>query len=380
MNTALKIYEAENGIPKNIADVKKALSANDINIDGITPVIQGYAFYWNPDKNEIVLVGAGKGTAETTWHLLTSSDYGIEPSTPVTNLSSMQDAIKESAPNKPVLVKLDADLTINEAVDACQYISINKDQSLVLDLNGHTITNTKTDDNVTPVIDLKSGATVIVKNGTLKGKIGVTANSGSNVSLNNVKFDCSGSAIFAGGLSDVSVVNCEIKTTGNYGITSNSGDPANDGTRFYIYNTTIESAHTGIYIGTYAEVIIENCEAIKGKWFGAYFRGCNATIRNSAIFNTDASADSDTGAWTGNGANGPAADIVFACGDTSGFSGYAAVGNYTCENVTFGQNGENSKIFVHEPEGGKVTVTGVDNITHTCHKASDVDCDRAHTD
>lgn len=381
MNTALKIYEAENGKPESIAQVKTALYANDINIENIMPVTQGYAFYWDPTKNEIVLVGADKAVAESEWLLLKSSGYGVEPTERVKNFTTLQKAVNESSTDKPVLVTLNDDLTIAEAIDNCQYISIKTGQSVILDLNGHTITNAKTDDNVTPVIDLKKGATVVVKNGTLKGKIGVTANSGSSVSLSNVTFDCSGSAIFAGGLTDVSVVNCTIKTTGSYGITSNSGDQANDGTRFYIYNTTIESKHAGIYIGTYAEVVIEDCEEIKGEYFGAFFRGCNVTIKNSTIFNTNTNADIDKDAWSSGGPNGPAADIVFACGGTnaSGFSGYAAVGNYICENVTIGQNGENPQVFVHQPEGGKVTVSGVETITHTCHKTND-SCDRTHTD
>lgn len=219
----------------------------------------------------------------------------------------------------------------------------------------------------------------MVKNGTLKGQMAISALPGSNVSLENVTIDCTGNAIFAYGLTDVSIVDCKIKTRGDFGITSNSSAPENNGCRFYIHNTEITSNHTGIFIGTYSEIVIDNCPKIEGQWFGAFFRGNNVTIKNSTIYNNKTNADTDTDPYQANGVSGPAADVVFASGDGQPNSRYAATGTYICENVTIGQNGENPQVFVHQPGTGKVTVSGV-TVTHECHKAFGETCDRTHSD
>ena len=70
------VYTAENGKPESIGEVKNALDANDINIDGLTPVTKGYAFYWNPEENTIALVGEGKDQVQDGWYILTSNEFG----------------------------------------------------------------------------------------------------------------------------------------------------------------------------------------------------------------------------------------------------------------------------------------------------------------
>ena len=361
MNTALQIYTAENGKPESAGEVKKALDENLINTESMIPVTQGYAFYWNPDKNEIVLVGPDKAKAQNSWAILTSTGYGKEPETPVTDKSTFQTAVNASSNADPVLVKLEENMTTAEE------IVVIDGQSVIVDMNGKTIisTATATDKNA-PVFRVKGG-TLTIKNANIDAERAVTCETGSNVTLEHVNMECSGStAVFAKGLLDLSISNCTIKSE-TYGIASNSELAENDGSRIHVSNTTIE-AKIGIFIPIYADITIAGC-TITGGDYGAFFRGCNATITNTTITHSNTSYNDQ---WIANGARGPIADIIFASGGSlaSGFNGYIATGNYKCENVTV------TLVIIHEPAGGKVTVSGIDLTSiHTCYKKSGETCD-----
>ncbi len=378
MNTALSIYTAENGKPKTALDVKKALAENGINADTLVPVTQGYAFYWDNTNNKIVLVGKDKATAQTGWELLTSTGYGVEPTTAVTDYNSLTAAIEQSSTTEPVLVKLEQDLSFDENTTLLSsgkgVFCVGQGKSLIIDANGHTITsevpatNKSNNNSAINLFRVDDGGQLVVKNATIQAKGYVFRNGSSTLRLENVKItidnpSCNNtSCVFVDGLSDTYIVNSELEDKNSYAITANSSKDTSDGARISIINTKVKTTAEGyaaIYMPIYANVTIDNC-IIEGKAFGAYFRGCNATITNSKIYNTDADGSYTAETWTG-GAKGYTADIVFAA-SASG-SGYISTGTYVCENVTGNpdSSAKNSEfnVIVHQPEGAKVTVSGI---------------------
>lgn len=59
MNTALKAYEALDGKPENLYEVKQALAENGINADkNLVPVSKGYSFVWDSENNVMLLVNS----------------------------------------------------------------------------------------------------------------------------------------------------------------------------------------------------------------------------------------------------------------------------------------------------------------------------------
>ncbi len=375
MNTALAIYTAENGKPENPGDVKLGLYKNGINTDTMSPVTQGYAFYWDKGENKIVLVGEGKATAEEDWYLLTSTGYGIEKK--VTDVEGIKNAINESSYSNPVLVKLQNDVTLTGS------LSIDSGKVFILDLNGKKITssggeyttiifNDKNNNYETSQcgIVVNGGANVTIKNGIMEysGQKRAIVNQDGSLVIENMTINVAGEldnkacCVFIDGLSDTSIVNSTLKTNSNYGITSNSNKDRSDGSRLSVINSTVETnaevttkegekaGYAAIYIPTYANVVIDNCMVV-GSGFGAYFRGCNAEIKNSTIYKT---ADITHNGYTWyDGSNGYTADILFA----AGVDRYASSGTYSCENVK-GKDSAKCSIFIHQPDGAKVTLTG----------------------
>ena len=108
MNTALAMYEAENGKPKNPTEAKKALDEALVNVEsGLVPVTQGYAFYWDSANNKIILVSS-EDEIKTGWHILTANSFGSLVK--VETVAALKDAIANSSAQKPALIKLNADI------------------------------------------------------------------------------------------------------------------------------------------------------------------------------------------------------------------------------------------------------------------------------
>ena len=132
MNSALAIYAAENGNPKDIVEVKKALDESLVNVNGgLVPVTQGYAFYWDSANNQIILVSS-EDEIKSGWKILTANSFGslVKVETAV----DLKNAIAASSSNKPALIKLDADLALDNV------INVEEGNVVTIDLNGKKLT------------------------------------------------------------------------------------------------------------------------------------------------------------------------------------------------------------------------------------------------
>lgn len=368
MNTALAIYTAENGAPTTAAQVKKALDENLINADSLIPVTQGYAFYWSKTDNQIVLInGDNKSRLDNgEWVLLSATGYGTLKET--ADATEIKNAISSSTVQNPAWIKLSGDATISD-----EMLTVNDTNVVIFDLNEHTLDLQKVgevgrldDPNKKAKVSLfVNGGSVTIKNGDVKvnetGR-GILNRNGM-LALDHVTISGEGCGVFVEGISDTSLTDTTISVVNGYGITSNSSSSSSDGSRISIFGgeikTTVkegteknsDSDYAAIYIPTFADVTIENCK-VSGNGWGAFFRGCNATIKNSTFTHDSYFTENTT---YGTSCSGTYGDIMFACGSTAGtFKDYIAVGNYNCENVTA------NKIIVHEPKGGTVNVSGIE--------------------
>lgn len=348
MNTALAMYAAENGAPKDVIEVKKALDAHFVNVDGgLVPVTQGYAFYWDSAKNEIVLVGTGDEVKDG-WSILTFNEYGEK----VTADSS--DAIKEAFTKAnngtPVNVKLTADVNCTEA------LNLNDGSSLCVDLGGNKITF----GNTTAAIMASNNANLTFKNGEIsigtsfQNKVAI-ANENASVTFENVKFNLDNYVygVRINGLSDTTFIDCEITAFG-VGVCTNSWSEENNGSRLIMKDTKVktldDSESAAVVINIYADVTIENCE-FEGGAIGLYFRGTKATVKDTTI--TTRSATSPYATY-GKFNEGPAAGIVAAAGK----DGYENNGYYTFENVTINSASVKVRANAHDTDS-VVTISGI---------------------
>ena len=255
MNTALAMYEAENGEIKDLITAKKALDEALVNVEGgLVPVTQGYAFYWDSTKNEVVLVGDAKDVKEG-WELLSNNGLGtkVEMSNSDTVGDDIVKAIRDSSDASPVVITLKEDVTSSVRITAVA------GDAAVIDLNGKTLT-IKDSNNYGPVW-VGNGGSLEIKNGTL-----VLPNSTSNgiynrdsfVSLKNVVIESAAEAtIFVEGFSDTSIVDCEINSA-YAGIGTISTDPDADGARVTIENSKISAEVKPFFCSINANFVANN--------------------------------------------------------------------------------------------------------------------------
>ena len=331
MNTALAIYTVENGKPEFISQVKNALDENEINIDGLIPVTKGYAFYWDPVENKIVLVG-GEKQAESDWKILAGNEYGVVEK--VEGEDALIDAIttftKEGENvsghvvlSNNVVIPSDAG-TIHTSTDGKNYPNtffLRTGDNLSVDLNDKELENA--------AFDIRNGSSLTIKNGTLdmSGLNDVLYARDSSLTLENVTIIVSGnktSAVYVDGLSDVTIRNCKIVSE-YYGYCTNSSAPEKDGTRVVIENTVIE-ASVPIMVSTNSNVTIKDCK-LYGKDNAIVLHGGNINIENVEI---STYVDSNQNLTVGQGGTAPAAGIVLMAHG----SNWPHVGNYTLKNIT----------------------------------------------
>ncbi len=345
MNTALQAASVE-GRPQNRTDLLKLFDKHDIDINKLAPVTEGYAFYWDMTENKIVIVNNVKDIEED-WEYIVSNGFG--KLTEAESVEYITSAISESSKTNPALIKLSGDVTTTEC------ITVTEEQCVIIDLNGHTIGYENSDKLA---LQVEKDATLTVKNGDIKGKVN---NVGGHLTLDHVNVNKEADSEVKGALafsraSDTYITNCTFTADKNAGHTigTNSTYDADDGARVYIIDSKIYQTSDETYpaaalnITIDCDITINHCKVI-GVGHGAYFRGCTATLINSTFTHT---STKDGTPW-GTGNNGKFADIVFACGGEN-FSGYATTANYTCEKVTA------TTVYVHQPEGGTVTVSGIE--------------------
>lgn len=351
MNSALESYIDANGTPKGATEVRTALRSVGVDPD-CAPVAAGYAYYWNGKQVVLVCAKEAKATVAADWVLLGGNEFGNAIAAYTTERITA--AISASQNTTPSFVTLQESFTISEKFNLTETTDIEGEtrtavfvieegESLILDLNGKTLENEVAD----YLFQITNGGELTVKNGTLKGHRAIDC-SGGTVTLDNVTVISDDvCAIHTVGLYDMTIADCSISTTGNYAVSSDIGDNTYHGGRLSIENSKISALWSGIYIPTYSEVRIDG-STICGSFFGAYFRGCNATISNCTITN-----NGEVGSDTWRKCGGIFADIVFASGDGKD-GAYADTATYTCSNV------KAETIVVHEPGTGKVTLNGIE--------------------
>lgn len=369
MNTALAIYTAENGKPSTAADVKKALDENLINAESMIPVSQGYAFFWDKTDNKIMLVSnENKVTVSdsTRYFLLTTTGYG----TPfeANSFDGLKNAIEKSSSSDPALITL----ATNIEVSGLYNISSG---NAIIDLNDKVLTLKSVENNEASKkgIVIAAGASLTVKNGSVKADYEAFRNEGGTLVLNGVDIRSENkdnySTVRILGASDTTITNCNITTEDDYAIGSNAEDAR--GSRIVIRDSKVEArGAAAIFITGYATVTIDSSE-FKGANFGGFFRCASVKMYDSKFYNTENATDSS---WS-SGATGKAAALMLGSGGNnfgnSVYAPYPTSPVYMCENVTA------STVIVHEPTGGKVSVSGNISVGHTCHKVNEP-CDCAN--
>ena len=261
MNTALAMYEAENGKPANLVEAKKALDEALVNVEGgLVPVTQGYAFYWDSVNNEIVLVGEGD-TIENGWKLMTSNGFGTLVK--VSDATALADAVKNSSNEVPALIKLDADVTLTEK------ITVADGNAAIIELNGKKLN--AADDSYTTAADIERNCAIVVRQGgslsieggelTLPTDAGRgIVNENGSLSLKDVKISASSEvAVYVDGFSDTSIVNCEIVSTNYYGIATNSSYGSSDGARVVIEDSKVSATYAPYFCSINANFVANNC-------------------------------------------------------------------------------------------------------------------------
>ncbi|MBR2346579.1 MAG: type II secretion system protein [Clostridia bacterium] len=257
MNTALAMYEAENGKPANLITAKKALDEALVNVEGgLVPVTQGYAFYWDKANNKVVLVGDSKDVKDG-WELLSNNGLGttIEISNSSTAGNDIKEAIHNSSDAAPVIITLKEDVTSNVQINALT------GDAAVIDLNGKKLTITA-DGEKNPLVYAYKGGKIEIKNGTLvlsgNNDEGIR-NLESSLSLKNVVIESTAkTTVFVKGFSDTSIVDCKINGKGDWGIATNSTAAAADGARVTIENSKISAVLKPFFCSINANFVANN--------------------------------------------------------------------------------------------------------------------------
>ena len=357
MNTALAIYEVENGKPTNVTEAKKALDSQLINVEGgLVPVSKGYAFYWDSQENEVVLVKYGE-TIKASWEILTANAFGK-----LVNASSKEELIDAlNTTGEPVSITLTNDVTydgdgesVTSRPDKPLWKTMNEvteNEIIEIDLNGKTLNLNSTIFSAFYV----HGGNLTIKNGKLvsEGATQLMVVNPGILTLKDVEIvdKSAGSAITVGGISDVSVVGCTITTTASFGITSNSNTNSTDGVRISVVNTKVNATHTGILLNVVSDITIDGCE-VAAKSQGLFLRGNNALIKNSKFTCSEDPTNQESDYYNSfaSGNAGPIADITLHAG---GPYGGDATFNYVFENVTA------DTIVAGTTENGKIIISGV---------------------
>ena len=255
MNTALAVYEAENGKPETIAEAKKALDEALVNVEGgLIPVTQGYAFYWDSTNNEVVLVGEDT-TIESGWILLSNNGFGKKVE--VATVDEIRTTIAASSNENPAIITLKSDVT------STMQMCANVGNAAIIDLNGKTLTFDTTKICLWAYgggyLEIKNGTIVLPSTGTNTNSNPSIQNTNSTLILKNVTINSAAEkAVFVKGFSDTSIIDSTINCTGSWGISTNSTDPAADGARIVIENSKITAATQAYFCSINADLVASN--------------------------------------------------------------------------------------------------------------------------
>ena len=237
--------------------------------------------------NPINLTLVGKDGKEVSARMNFKQEFPVEANG--VGYATLQEAINANGD-----VKLLKDVTVSEE------IKLNTSKTTVIDLNGKTLSSNYSKDKKTALIKLKEGQSLTIKDGNLDFKsyksdlscIGVEK--GGSITIDNVKYTTDGSGIMViGDAASVNVINgTEINALG-YGVSTNAGDPNNNGVIINLENSKFNATSTNKNTAVGTPILLNvKCNSFKmtgcevsGIYQGVIIRGSEATIENTIIKN-----------------------------------------------------------------------------------------------
>ena len=234
----------------------------------------------------ISLKVVGKNGKEVSVRMNFKQEFPVEANG--VGYATLQEAINANGE-----VKLLKDVTVSEE------IKIGSTEE-VINLNGKTLSSNYSKDKKTSLIKLKDGKSLTIKNGNLDLKSYVSTLScigvekGGSITIDNVKYTTDGSGIMViGDAASVNVINgTEINALG-YGVSTNAGDPNNNGVIINLENSKFNSTCTDENTAVGTPILLNvKCKSFKmtgcevsGLYQGVIIRGSEATIENTTIKN-----------------------------------------------------------------------------------------------
>ena len=234
----------------------------------------------------ISLKVVGKNGKEVSVRMNFKQEFPVEANG--VGYATLQEAINANGE-----VKLLKDVTVSEE------IKIGSTEE-VINLNGKTLSSNYSKDKKTSLIKLKDGKSLTIKNGNLDLKSYVSTLScigvekGGSITIDNVKYTTDGSGIMViGDAASVNVINgTEINALG-YGVSTNAGDPNNNGVIINLENSKFNSTCTNKNTAVGTPILLNvKCKSFKmtgcevsGLYQGVIIRGSEATIENTTIKN-----------------------------------------------------------------------------------------------
>ncbi len=249
-------------------------------------------------------------------------------------------------------------LTANIEVSAAELDNV-VDESTIIDLNGNTLTISGTSTGYTSSLNLDSGESMTISNGTLVieneysnvlNRVSISVSSDSELTLSNVNMTTDAS-IFIPSSTDnatINIINSTITSSNYYAVSTNASDSTSgQSVVINIDNSTLTATNSPDSNGD-ASAILFNIpgtlnitdSTITGSRHGVIVRCGTANISNSTITSTGTFLDSESGTSTnttrlsgtwGSGNEVPAAALVVG-NLTTGSYPYAATASLS--NVT----------------------------------------------
>ena len=276
MNTALAMYEAENGKAEYLGIVKEALDSQGINAydpNVATPVSKGYVFCWNPEDGKIYIVEANK--KPDNYKLLTDNEIKASDNATTALEAGGTVTLLENIVLDQGNVDLSKDLTIiGQGENPIEIKSTDENALRLFNIISSDVELTL--ENVKIVLD--NGQDANAENGTARA---ISTTGGEDQpALKNVV---------------INLINVTIESCG-YGLNLTGGV---DGAKVNIKNSTITAFQPINVYADNTQISIDSC-AINGVYTnGEYNGGCIAmypeaqntyiTVNNTTFTGTNTS-------------------------------------------------------------------------------------------
>ncbi len=336
MNTILAAEEVTDK-PSNVTEAKDILIANGIS--DFAPTFESNIYYWVGADNRVLLwtadeEDANKGSVTFPKESVKRYKDVTEPSADWADLSldynvqvisaaegeSLSDALMSAIDNAAdgEILKLPANSTVSlSGMDSYSFATKMKHdggvgKSLTIDLNGSTLTsNEKFIYNGTDYgyygLTIPANGSLVLSNGNLEittdaaHMAAMTAKTGAHVILRDLKYTSNGSLLYPSGTASEFVVeDCQLSTTGTFGIATNGAN--SNVSRVVVRNSNLQ-ANMALCFNTDSDVHIEGSTII-GKGWGMLVRVGHIDVVDSTIKTTNGDVGTQHGyknfAWTQN--------------------------------------------------------------------------------